>query len=271
MSSSEFSVPLVQAELDPEKLTPAAFYDSWGENVSLNRMEVTRVWHETAREYRELPGHNFGHPKRILWSSMAWADFYELHGLKPDRDVLFFAALLHDAGLFRDHQEQGYSNPEALSADIFEGMATKYGLSKSQINNGKQAILATQEGAVPHSIEDLILVKADLQNVGEDYETSFQTTTELFEAEAKLMASLRGEKFDKVSFVDRSIGRLATYLMNELSLGDFDKEWQARARDNVRRFVAETALSRGVAVSDLLRRLDSKATHKLFEKFGTRD
>lgn len=255
-----------QAELDPKKLTPVAFYERWGETVSFGRIEVTRALHEANHEYRDLPGHNYDHAKRILWCAMAWADFYEERGMKPDRDVLFLDSLLHDAGIYRDYRELGYLIPEMLSADIFADFGERYGLSPAQIVKGRQAILATADMAKPLTLEDLILVKADLQNVGEDYEASFQPTTELFEAEAKLMASLQGKDFDRDSFIEGSIGRLATYLSNELSLGEYDKEWQERARANVRRLIAETALARNISVPDFLRRLDSSAITKLFEK-----
>jgi hypothetical protein len=243
------------------------FWERWGTNSGFTGSQLRLLWNDANDLYGDaLPYHNFHHAKETLWETMRLADICEANDIAVERKVLIGAALLHDAGYQYDPQPLGFSSKEAHSAAIFEALAPAYGYTEVEISAGKQAIVGTRFGSKPVSLEDKILVRADISNIGGDYRWSFMAKSALLRLErAKLEGGVSRRKF-----AADSIKVLATYISNDLSLGEFDDAWHTHAVFNLYRFVADAASDEGLKPLRYVQELGSTAVSKVLEKFLTK-
>lgn len=255
------SSPEQTEALTETELTFDNFWEQWGEQSGFGRRVLSRLWADAETQHIDLPYHDFQHVQETTWKAMELADLCEAHACPVNRRALLGAALFHDAGY---HEALAASqSKEARSSDIFESRASKYGYKDDEVAVAKQAILSTARDIQPVSLEDKILVRADLSNVGGDFKKSFQPNTELLREECQ---RLYGHKPAQWAFALDSIRILADYLSNDLSLGEFDKrDWSKRATSNLFRLAEELAKHRGEEVSKFITALGSTAMNKLFE------
>jgi hypothetical protein len=244
-------------------LTLDAFWTRWGERSGFTREQLDMAWADAENQYGELPYHNFEHALETLWGTMELTDLCEQNGVEVNRKTLIGAALFHDAGYDRDAPD--YGSKEAYSAALFELFAPSYGYAAEEIAIGKQAILATKVSAKPESIEDKILVRADLKNLGEDYTSSVLRKTNLLKEESKI---LKGNDFNPMQFAADSICVVATYLGNDLSLGEFEENWTKRAALNIKRLIFEFAAEQSTSAAKYIQGLGSVAVVRLLNKLS---
>lgn len=214
-------------------MTVERFHGQWGRLAGLTKKQVGTLWSAAEEQYIDLPYHNFPHAVDALQVAMILTDVCEGHGKTPDRKALAGAALFHDAGYHKD--SGNHDSKESYSAAIFAGLAPSAGYGESEIAIGRQAIMATKVGAKPESIEDKILLRADLNNVCGDYLGSFLVKTRLLWQEARLLEERRGYNVSDVTFILNSLKVLRGYFANDLSLGEFEKDsWRGHAATNLR-------------------------------------
>lgn len=247
------------------------FWQQWGEAAGFTEEQFGLLWRDAGQQYySRLAHHNFDHAQRVLWDAMCLADLCERNDIAVNRKALMGAALFHDAGYHQKILQEDYRSKEFYAAMIFKAYAegSDYGMDEHDIYVGWHAIMATESKRVPLSIEDKILVRADIMNVGGDYETSVEPVTESLLTEEEQLAD-EGEDTSslRLPFMHRSITVLASYLVHDLSLGPFDKkEWFEQALSNVLRMIRETAAEEGRSAAELVKELGSSAVTKLFDK-----
>jgi hypothetical protein len=232
---------------EPEK-TLDLFWDTWGEKTGLERGRLNHLWNGALRHYDESQEqHNFGHAVDVLWRGMELADLCEQNGLEVNRKILVLALLYHDAGYHLDHTTEGpgYGSKEEFSADICAREAPAYQYDDEEIKAAKTLILATGPGVKleePLQLEKIIMVRADIHNVGQDYSTEFKPTTLRLVREEIIKCQKARKALKAGRFVMDSIGYLGNYLSNDLRLGSSDSgEWQNQARSNVMKLLDELA------------------------------
>jgi hypothetical protein len=253
----------------PEDLSIHTYYERWGLISGLSYEQTSTVWLAAESYYDALPYHNFSHATEVLWTSMALADECAAHDVVVNRSVLLGAALFHDAG-FHTSME-GHASKEAHSVALFKEEAPCLGFNDDQIERIERAILATKFGNTAHALEDKIIVRADLDNIGGDYKRLFMRKTELLRQESLLLNNEADEPFSRVIFLKNSIKILATYLSNDLSLGEFDNQrWRRRAHRNLMRLSVEFARTQGIPTINFIQSLGSVATSFLVDKHFVR-
>jgi hypothetical protein len=251
-----------------EALSLDQFWLRWGTRLNMPRETCREMWSDAEAWYSDLPYHNFQHARETLWEAMRLVDLCETHGLQVNRKALVAAALFHDAGYHLDEREYGFNTKEEFSAAILGMHGEKYGFSVVDTYTAEKAILSTYLSAVPNTLEDKILVRADLASIAGGYQEPFRRKTLLFTEEAKLLKATRGETFDHREFVKGNIRALCVYLSNDLTLGPFDTEdrqgvFKLRATANIQQWVQETAGELRLSVDRFLTELKSEAVIKL--------
>ncbi len=247
----------------PGAITLEAFWQDYGESCGFERDELERMWHDAASLYcDDLPYHNFSHVVETLVIAQQLADDAEANVTPLSRRALTIAALFHDAGYAKDHKELGFKTKEEYSAKLMLEHADRYGLSSSEGVIANKAILATQLGHKPETVEDKILVRSDLDNVAGDYE-GFLHKTNLLRKEAKQLDGYKGDAI----FAATSIRVLAEYASNDLSLGEWEtNHWTLKAARNIRTLAVELSKQQGVSVTNYIKGLGSAALNKLLQR-----
>jgi hypothetical protein len=237
-------------EADPPVRTIETFRERWGD-CGFEEQQLSDMWSVAYSSSSNLPYHNFEHTLDTLWAAMELVDRLEADGFAVNRRVLVGAALFHDSGYHRSHGKNPKPGAkEAYSAKIFAKHASRFGYDPAEIKLGKRVIKDTGHLRKPKKPESKVLVRADLNKIGGDYETDLLENTNRLYEESKLLGSQASFK----KYVRVSVRILTRYLSRDLSLGPTDTslaEWQAHALDNVRHL----ALSEGRKLPKKLQRL----------------
>lgn len=250
----------------PEQLVAQARLESiwqqWGEITGLSRNQFDLIAHDAQNHYGSLPYHNFGHALDVLEQAMKLADICEANDRSVNRRVLTATSLLHDTSGNVTAYDSPYS--ELLAAGYLRRRAAYYGLTAAEADKAASAIETTGIYGNPQTIEERIVARADLHNIGGDYFTSFVKNTLLLREEAKQIALLKGEAFSEARFLANSIKLLSLYLKKDLSLGAFDADWSAHAATNVNRLIYYAASQEGKRAMDYVIGLNSSAVRHVF-------
>jgi hypothetical protein len=244
--------------LTPPEYTFEAFWARYGEKSGLTQEQCDSLWLDASERYTDQPPyyyHNFEHACEVLWEAMRLADYVEENGGSVDRKVLIAASLFHDADYYQATPSK-YDSKEAFSAAIFSHQAATYGYVEDERDSVSEIIMATKLGNPPEKLEQKIMVRADIANVGADYVREFLVKSRNFFRET------RGLKPDisRLGFAANSLKVLATYLSYDLSLGDFDREnglslFTRKALANLYRFATETAREQRQSTHEYLQSL----------------
>lgn len=247
MSEYDPHAPGASAEIpvDPSELTPDAFWELHGAKFDpaiFPRQSFDTVWHFAEENSADFERHNFDHAKEVLWAVMDLTDYCEENGEEVDRVALVLAALTHDNGVGEDFAALGFDSEEEYAASLCGKVARSLDpkLPEHTIATAQQVIRDTAVDAEPIIIESKIMVNGDLQNVGEDYETSFIPVTKKLWQEYKQRKKRLGDKANDTMFIKASISVLNRYIAKDLSLGAFDRrKWHDRAKQNIERLNRE--------------------------------
>ena len=231
MSARQYELPPLP---DPSVHTIENFMYQWGRGSGFEREEIYGIFGAAQRHYTDLPYHNFDHAKDTLWEAMRLADLCEQHGESVNRKALIVAALFHDAGFHDDHKAKGFESKEKYSAAIMaDAVSGRFGLSVSDGVTAIEAILATEAGVKPETLEQKILVRADLANVFADTRTFLASTIKLYtesQRDNRLPLAPGGQS----KFIKESGAILRKYFSNDLWLGDWDDQtWLDQAKSNL--------------------------------------
>jgi len=255
MTESDGSLSSVSYEvtIDPSDLTQDAFWELYGSKFDpavFPRQSFDTVWRFSEENSADFERHNFDHAKETLWAVMELADYCEENGVGVDRVALVLAALTHDNGVDEDHKTLGFDSEEEYAAALCDKVARSLDpkLPESTIAVAKQVVLDTAIDAELSIIESKIMVNGDLQNVGEDYETSFLPVTKQLWEEYKQRYEKPGGTPNDILFIQASIAVLRTYIAKDLSLGPFDRRgWHAQATQNIERLDREFQIALSLA------------------------
>jgi hypothetical protein len=230
--------------LTPPEYTFKAFWSSYGEQSGLTEEQCGQMWQDARNHYTDQPPyyyHNWEHACEVLWETMRLADYAADNGAEVNRKLLIGAALFHDANYHLPTPPE-FDSKEAYSAGIFNHQGPTYGYNDDECKTVSGIIMATKLGNTPESLEQKIMVRADIANVGADYAHEFLAKSRNFFRETH---GLKPDVTD-LAFAATSLKILATYLSYDLSLGEFDREnglslFTRKALANLYHFATETA------------------------------
>jgi len=103
--------------------------------------------------------HSVDHILRVLEKATLIASYQKVS--KKDTKLIQIAALFHDAGFIKSHQ-----NHEEISCEIAQEYLANYAMKAEEINKIAGMIMATKIPQTPHNYLDEILAYADLEYLG---------------------------------------------------------------------------------------------------------
>jgi hypothetical protein len=218
-------------------------WSRWNETIGLDSETFALLWHDSEQDYIDLPFHNFSHAVDVTWRTLEIVDDLKKHGIEVYTRSLVVSGFKHDSGYHKNHQVLGFDSKEELSRKLFIDSAPKYGLTGKEIRIGAQAIMATKVGTVPKTVEDKALRLADMDNVGDRYESFFHRT-KLFHQE---LERLTGTVIPFRTVARASVEKLSDYFSDEVNFGyDVVKNgrsaFEIRAISNIVRLVKDIAI-----------------------------
>lgn len=250
-----------------------AMWEKRGPELGLDQSTFYRMARDAEHKYADLPFHNFTHAvSDVLDKAIELANMCEENGTPVNRRVLTYATVRHDTDYHKSQDQRGFTEKgEPISREMYSAVnavhdAPKYGLSMEESMGAYTAIRSTQyDGPQPVSVEDKILVRADIHNVSGNFQDSFIHNTKLLREEAKIIANLNDEKFNEVHFLRTSIVVLASFINKDLLLGEFDKGWSRHAIFNLNRLIRYAAEQESTQATQYVGNLGSMAVRKVFD------
>ncbi len=256
----------------PTNLNQQLVWDQFKDELALPRREFRYAWSDAKGQYVGLPYHNFDHAKEVMWDSLALGRLCIQNGIAVNTRVLAMASLYHDAGFHIDISDTEFESKEHYAAAIYQHSAPSFGFDEAEVELGSKLIIATKLGTKRESVEERIIVRADIDNVGGNYDISFRAKSGLLIEEERLLAQQHGKKFNRLQFEANSIKALAVYMSSDLKLGDFDNgQWSSHAAINLQRLAIELARQQNKTLTGFVQGLGSTAVSKLFESLPKRD
>lgn len=214
---------------DPSDRTPE-------DNEAYEARVIEAVWQRAENDlYRppdEMPFHNTEHFSFVHDRAMQHCEYVEAHGKRPDRFAIRLAAILHDANYHENlaaantrllYAAKSITKPfeskEAYSAWIAVNILSEHHVQPQTIRKVQQMILATNVNNMPRTLNDRILVRADLDNISGPNRPFVINTLRLVR-EDEIMNGPKNP-FSHIAFLH---GILTTYLQKDLCFGDFDRD-----------------------------------------------
>lgn len=179
-----------------------------------------------------MPYHNDEHMFFVHDKVVEYGEYCKENGQEVDMFALRLAAILHDANYHEDLSyasskfisrgfiKEPFESKEAYSAWSGDILLESYGVSLETRKKVKSYILATDFQNDPETLEEKILVRADLDNIAGPRSTFLENTLKLVR-EAELMSGPKNP-FERISF---SYNVLQEYLSKDLCFGDFDRDF----------------------------------------------
>jgi hypothetical protein len=218
------------------------FWNQYGEVSGFESPgELALIWDAARSHYDDrLKVHNFGHAKDVVWTAMRLADECEPTGTSfVNRKLIITAALFHDAGYHIDHRAFGLNSAEALSLLMLMKEPTLDRFSFTEIEQAGRLVMVTQKDMKPRTLEEKIMVRADIENIGTD--SFWQRTLELG-IEARQIKEAQGQIYLWDSHAENNLKALAAYLDHDLTTGgSSDEPWRRQATMNFSRYLIRTA------------------------------
>jgi hypothetical protein len=170
-----------------------------------------------------------------------------------NRKLLIVAGLFHDAGYHIDHKGLGIDSAEALSLIMLLKEPTLERFSLEEIEQAGRLVMVTKQGIKPNTLEEKIMVRADIDNIGTD---GFWQRTTALGVEARQVKESRGQVYLWDSQAENNIRALAAYLDHDLTTGGpSDESWRRQATINFSRYLTETATKLGRPVKQYMAQL----------------
>lgn len=188
-----------------------------------------------------LPYHNFEHALAVAQVARGIAGRCRDEGVPVDAEVVWLAALFHDAGFHEDHARLGFPHKEAYSADLARRELSGRGLPAQFVEQVCDAILSTHCDGVCNNNESKVLRAADLAGLAADY-AAFKRNSVRLRDELEMLSRTR---VPWQQWRVQSADRVELFLRQDLALTRdyFDPEGRSvfhlRARENLRRLRAD--------------------------------
>lgn len=195
----------------PERVPHAIYRPELIENVAV----IARHLHRNDYEY-----HNWQHIENTLAEARRLMALCSENGVDSDQEVIELGVLLHDA-LFDvpedthpDQSKEEFS--AALAADVLQG----FPVTPEKIIQVQSCILSTERGVRCTSLEAVIVRRADLANVADNYDVFMENAGKLL----KEFRRIHGQDMPIEQWVKGIKENLDEYFSEDLSLGPFDHD-----------------------------------------------
>lgn len=183
-----------------------------------------------------MPYHNTEHMHFVHDRVLEYCDYVERHGKRPDRFALRLAAIMHDANFHEDlamanerllstgQIKQPLKSKEDYSAWLAGPLLESYGVQPKVIKKVQRLAKKTNVEADPLTLDEKILVRADLDNISGPRMPFIMNTLKLVR-EAEI---LNGPKnpFERIAISYQVLNR---YISKDLCFGDFDRDFYDRS------------------------------------------
>ena len=201
------------------------------EIVDINKMKV--LYDD------KLVYHNFEHAKKVLDKSIEIANRCIEEGIEVDKDVLYIAAIFHDADYIENYKAKGFDSREELSANIAEEFLAKLQMKMDFIQNVKKTIMGTHKDSDFNSIEAKILRAADLSGLAGEY-GEFEKNDKLLKQEFEYLNKV---EISKEEWKQKTKELIEFYLSQDINLTSkyYDSEGESifhkKAKENLTRYI----------------------------------
>lgn len=127
-----------------------------------------------------LAYHNWTHAEAVMRDVDILVERAATRGIVLARSALQVAAAWHDAGFHEDHKAKGFVTKEHYSAHLLETYITDKPVDYATRMLMSEAILGTIHGFERESLDALALHRADVANIGGEYEAFFNISVALW-------------------------------------------------------------------------------------------
>lgn len=192
---------------------------------------------EAEKLYSDLPYHNFDHARKVIKNTEKFIARCRDEKIPVLEEVIFLAALFHDAGYGENEESKGYATKESYAAHLAEQVLLKLKVKKRTIIAVQQTILATYMHAKPTTTEQKILRAADLLGLAGPYEQFRVNAKNLEEESIHLYGKEKGKEMTRqiiTAYIAQDI-YLTTKHDDEFGESVFHK----KAQENLTRYLAE--------------------------------
>lgn len=253
----------------PEARTQDAFFERWGEVSGFTREQFSLMWDVSARHIgTEYGYHNEQHPRELLWVAMEFVDWLEAQGHKVNRKVIIGTVMYHDDDYHEDHEAKGYSSKEEWAAVRFREDANLYDYTPEEVELGAEVIITTRRKEKPKTIEGLVMVVADIWNVGASYDKEFHPRTESYASEIEKKQLKKGEDFSMSAFLTESVNVLSDYAWSLINqrLCDLDN-FLRQAIPNIFNIAREAAKLENMTIDEYVKKLNNPVFNKILDYY----
>lgn len=205
--------------------SPERFQERVLESVYLHA--YAHYYHDAEK----LPYHNTDHMAFVHDKAVEYGDYVRENGQEVDMFALRLSAILHDANYHEDIRyvseqllsrgliQEPFESKEAYAAWTGDLLLESYGVDPATRQKVGKCIIATNFAYTPETIEEKILVRADLDNIAGPKATFLENTLKLVR-EAELLSGPKNP-LERISI---SYAVLQEYLNKDLCFGDFDRD-----------------------------------------------
>ncbi len=202
--------------------------------------------------------HNWQHIENTLTEARRLVTFCGENGLVVDQEVVELAVLLHDALFDVPEDIHPHQSKEEFSAAVTADVLQGFPVSADKTSHVQACILSTQRGVQCTSPEAIVVRRADLANVADNFDVFMENAGKLL----KEFRRINGKDMPIEQWVNGIKQNLDDYFSENLSLGDFDRD-RAGFNPFVRGYKRNIArLNREIA--DAARQNYDKIRSKLF-------
>ena len=199
--------------------------------------QLTELALLTEQMQADVDYHHFGHPLDTLENIRKLADQYEQdYPQEPplDRRRLYTAALAHDWLEAEPLEGTSFPTREHRSAFLIGYICSELRYTAQEISDMQADIISTNPAYPCQDRHAVLLVKADIGNVADDYENFVSKFVDVYKETQKKRIKTEGLKalVNPCAAREGSIAFLCMYFRQDLSLGEKDL-----ARNGMNKFV----------------------------------
>lgn len=188
-----------------------------------------------------LPYHNFQHALDTVEAADSIVCHCLNEGIRFDAKVVYYAALLHDAGFHKNHSAFGCESKEAYSAQLATDILGHRGVYSRTIEKVTGAILSTHKNATFLSVEQKVVRAADLSGLAREYDV-FRNNSKNLKSEHELFSA---RTLSWVEWIDKAADVIRFYLAQEIRLTSYfynengESAFHQAVKQNLDRLLAE--------------------------------
>lgn len=190
-----------------------------------------------------LAYHNWDHAQAVMAELEALTSRMKRRGLRfPQQNALMVAAAWHDVRYGGEYLEHGFEDEEAYAAYLAQHYLEQQRVDTKNIEIVREAILGTKHGTIHRSLASRALHRADIANIGANYDVFLDANTRLRQEGEQLGHPIdtTTHKENTRSFVAFTISEARRELPDIGEHVGTSQSFDSRAEQNLERYLRET-------------------------------